>query len=151
MNLTVLDGKNPCQLKMSDLKVAAARNGCSPIGSQDEMLTELVAALKKSKPSKQADILADSKSIRSNEVVTEIDAISLARRVLELDEMDDWVGILNLAANSTSGKISRQSPTNIMRKAYLKLSLLIHPDKLGYHFIPLLEATFQNVPNICFY
>jgi hypothetical protein len=49
------EGTNVCSLKPVDLKKAAARNGVSPIGNNDEILTALVDHLKtKGKPSAAA-------------------------------------------------------------------------------------------------
>ena len=38
---------------------------------------------------------------------------------------------MNIATPAGAPRISKQTPLAIMRKAYLKLSLIIHPDKLG--------------------
>ena len=43
-------------------------------------------------------------------------------------------GILNISTTSDAARITKQTPLAIMRKAYLKLSLIIHPDKLGRSF-----------------
>ncbi len=59
---------------------------------------------------------------------------------MELSELDDFEGILNLAATSKEGCITRSSPHSAMRKLYLKLSLLIHPDKLGKKFTQATKA-----------
>ena len=137
LNLTVLDGKNPCQLKLSELKTAVAKNGCSLIGNQDEMLTELVGKLKSKKPMESAPVSSSASKGESSGDSSSgsggIDAVAIARKVLELDELDDWAAILSLGSTGME-KISRLSPTNVMRKAYLKLSLVIHPDKLSRSF-----------------
>jgi hypothetical protein len=43
--------KNPCSLKIAELRTASAREGLSPIGNQDELLGELVKHLEKKAPS----------------------------------------------------------------------------------------------------
>lgn len=63
-----------------------------------------------------------------------VDPIAVARKVIALDDEGDCEGILNLAAPSTDAKITKASPSAAMRKLYLKLSLLIHPDRLGGRF-----------------
>jgi hypothetical protein len=59
--------------------------------------------------------------------------------VLQLSENDDHVGILNLGTPSIA-PITKSSSAALMRKAYLKLSLLIHPDKLGKTFSEATKA-----------
>lgn len=60
-----------------------------------------------------------------------VDPIAIAKRVLELNEVDDYVEILNIAAPSVEARVDRKSQVSQLRKYYLKLSLIIHPDKLG--------------------
>jgi DnaJ domain len=48
--------------------------------------------------------------------------------------------MLNLATTVGVPAITASSPTTAMRKAYLKLSLLIHPDKLSKHFADAAKA-----------
>ena len=121
------------QLKMGDLKKVAAKEGVSPIGSQDEILNELVGLLyNKAAKVDNNDKSASTKGEKgaggggggSN-------VIDLAKKVLSLGEVDDDEGILNLGTVTGSPPITKSTPSNIMRKAYLKLSLLLHPDKLG--------------------
>ena len=71
-----------------------------------------------------------------------INPISVAERVLELNELDDYLGILNIAASSNSNKLSKSSDISSMRKNYLKLSLIIHPDRMGKTF-PNATKAFQ--------
>lgn len=49
-------------------------------------------------------------------------------KVLALAELDEHAEILNLARGS-GPVITSASPVAMMRKAYLKLSLVIHPDR----------------------
>lgn len=44
-------------------------------------------------------------------------------------EAEDWAAILSLGAVG-QGPVTRQSPTAQLRKAYHRLSLNVHPDKL---------------------
>lgn len=134
-----VDGKNICLLKMGELKKFAARNGVNPMNTQDEILTELVDMLKKR--GKTSDSSASSTATPATDTITAtsstsnqaVDPIALARRVLELDELNDYEGILNIATTKET-RVNKSSPAALMRKAYLKLSLLIHPDKLGRTF-----------------
>lgn len=125
-------GVNPCEMKMKDLTKACAQSGVSPIGNQDELLDALVKHLEVTKPSTTSSSQSSSSSQSAGGGVS--DPIAIARRVLELDELDDWEGILNLAAPNPESKVNKNSPIAIMRKLYLKLSLVVHPDKIGRDF-----------------
>lgn len=124
------DGINVCQLKAADLKKAASKHGVSPIGSNDEILAALVEYLKSKGIStdQQASALPQ---VESNNAA--VNPVAVAQRVLQLAEDGDEEGILNIATTKDS-RISKNSPVASMRKAYLKLSLLIHPDKLGRQY-----------------
>lgn len=52
---------------------------------------------------------------------------SLICAVIELGDLDEHVAILNLAGGSVP--ITAESSVGLMRKAYLKLSLVLHPDR----------------------
>ena len=69
-------------------------------------------------------------------------ATDVAKRILDLSEAEDLLGILNLAVPPGSSALTKSSSTADLRKAYLKLSLLIHPDKLGKVF-PDATRAFQ--------
>jgi curved DNA-binding protein CbpA len=71
-----------------------------------------------------------------------VNPILIAQKVLELIEGDDYEGILNIAASSPETCINKKSDHAAMRKLYLKLSLMIHPDKLGKSF-PDATKAFQ--------
>ena len=137
-----VDGKNICLLKMGELKKFAAKNGVNPMNTQDEILTELVDMLKKrgkptgssaSSSGSSAPTPSVSTGAAASASTQTVDPIALARRVLELDELNDYEGVLNIATLKDS-RVNKSSPVALMRKAYLKLSLLIHPDKLGRTF-----------------
>lgn len=68
--------------------------------------------------------------------------VAIATRVLELNEVDDFVGILNIAAPTEAARVNSKSPVNQLRKYYLKLSLMIHPDRMGKAF-PDATKAFQ--------
>ncbi|KAJ1407020.1 hypothetical protein B484DRAFT_456666 [Ochromonadaceae sp. CCMP2298] len=72
------------------------------------------------------------------------DPAKIVQLVLELAEADDWVAILNIAAPSQAAQITTASPVPQMRKLYLKLSLVIHPDRLGKKF-PDATRAFQTL------
>lgn len=130
-----IDEINPCSLKFGDLKKYAAKEGVSPIGNQDEILDALIKVLS-SRPRKNesSDIVENSSSRNKATVESSVDPVAVARKILELSEYDDYEGILNIAANHPDQYITKQSTSSQMRKAYLKLSLLVHPDKLSKLF-----------------
>jgi hypothetical protein len=73
-----------------------------------------------------------------------VDPAKIVAQVLELAELEDWVAILNIAAPSPAAHISTSSPVPQMRKLYLKLSLVIHPDRLGKK-VPDATRAFQSL------
>ena len=123
----LVEGQNPCLLKIGDLRKAVSVQGISPIGSQDELLASLVSHLE-TQAKNTSQVSNANKSSGSSSSSGKVDPIAVAQRILELNEVDDREGILSLGSNDA---ISRTTPISIMRKAYLKLSLLVHPDKLG--------------------
>ena len=128
--LTVEDGRNPCNINIGDLKKYVARAGLSPIGTADELLTSLVNHLSEH----TVPALSDTNSAQSMQDTIQSAGpsdIEIAKKILQLDASDDYVSILNIAGG---GNILSSSPIAVMRKAYLKLSLLIHPDKLQRKF-----------------
>jgi hypothetical protein len=140
-SLTTDDGRNPCVLNITDLKRSASKVGVSPIGTADEILTEYINALvsRGAHTSRQGDssdpgVLSDlPKAAKTS------NPIDIARRIIELDESDDFVGILNLAGGTA---ITQSSSVSSMRKNFLKLSLSVHPDKLQRQF-PQATKAFQ--------
>ena len=161
--LVTTDGVNPCQLKFAELKKAAARVGVSPIGSQDEVFEAFVNYLEKnptaststSSAQNEQDIDVEATLIQEQASTTSISAhkqstadnsthaISIAQKVLELGSEDDYESILNLAAPDDT-RITKSTSLSVMRKAYLKLSLIIHPDKIGRQFSQATKA-FQEL------
>ena len=127
----------------------------NPMNTQDEILTEVIDMLKKrgkpSSSSSTSSVTATHSSLSSSSSTSTanqgVDPIALARRVLDLDELNDYEGILNIATTKET-RVSKNSPAALMRKAYLKLSLLIHPDKLGRTFDQATKA-FQALVRYC--
>ena len=64
----------------------------------------------------------------------------IAKAVLELDDQGDDEGIMNVLSGKTE-TVTIHSSVNSMRKNYLKISLLIHPDKIG-RYVDFLSFCF---------
>lgn len=125
---------NPCSLKLSDLKKSASVLGVSPIGTQDEILDALIKVLEKGGGVKAA--AGDAKAASSGDT----DGRAIATRILELVEVEDYEGILTIGTAVGTPPITRASSVSLMRKAYLKLSLVVHPDRLGKVFTEATKA-----------
>jgi hypothetical protein len=128
-NLKTWDDEDPCTINEGKLRKACAKEGVSCIGNRDEMLELLVDHLLKKAPSSGTATLGNSAGGGGK-----ADGVQVAQRVLELIEVDDFAGILNIATRPGDPPLTKSSPTASMKKNYLKLSLLIHPDKLGRKF-----------------
>ena len=136
--LTTLDGSDPCALPLGRLKkVAATEGGVSPMGNQDEILTAFVAYLKKNGgggaggsggSSSSGGSSASSSSSSSSSAKGRLDKNAVIAKVLELSDVDDHSAVLSLAG-AGGAAITAASSTATMRKAYLKLSLVLHPDR----------------------
>ena len=87
--------------------------------------------MKTSSTKSEASDNAKSASVIDEKASEKSYAVAIAKKILSLDEIDDFEGILNLLGGD---RITKLSPLAAMRKAYLKLSLLIHPDKLSRDF-----------------
>ena len=105
-NAKLDDGRSPFELKTGELKKIAASFGVSPMGTNDELLDGIIKKLDKT----------------TTKALTPVD---IAKRVLELFEADDYLGILNLGASEPL-----TSDTSTLQKCYRRLSLVLHPDKL---------------------
>lgn len=132
-----IDGKNPMVLKAGELKKALAVRGlpCDlSISSRDELLAALIGAIKKevggSSTAKDDEGGGGGGGAGDDGAATMELAVELAKQVLALGEGGDCAGVLSLLGTP----ITRQSSFGQMRKAYLNLSRVIHPDKLGRHF-----------------
>jgi hypothetical protein len=148
--LRTTDGDDPCALNPAGLRKAAARAGISPIGTNDELLIALVDLLAKAAPkaaaassssaSAPATSGSSSSSSSSAGAAPKLDPVALAEKVLSLadDAVADPVVVLRLADRA----LDANAPTAALRKAYLKLSLAIHPDRLSRLF-PDATKAFQ--------
>lgn len=115
---------------------------CCLSGHGDELLKSLVDHLVRKK--QQESPPAGAEPSVSGDANKRPDAIAVAKKVLELGSYDDFESILNIAIPKGRPLITALSPVSQMRKAYLKLSLLIHPDKLGSSF-PEAKTAFQSL------
>jgi len=117
----LIDGVNPIQLKAGKLRKACAKRGLSCIGNDDEMQELLY------KYQKENVIIPHGDRTESSSTDDKLKAaIALAKKVIKLSEEGNYEGVLSL----TGRKIKSTSSTAEMRKAYLRTSLIIHPDKL---------------------
>lgn len=139
IGLVTADGDIPTKLKTPQLRKAAAKVGVSPIGSSDEMLEGLVAYLTKEQSRKNdgsttsaSDLSSSSSSGKSNATKPKPKGPALAEAVLSLADaaLISPIRILQLSDPT----LEPTSPTADLRKAYLKLSLHIHPDRIGKEF-----------------
>lgn len=128
----LIDGVNPLSLKGAKLRKACAQRQLSCIGNDDEM-HELLVSYQKENVTATSQSSSNNGGTRSksdiggsNGDAKRIAAIELANKVLQLNDEGDYEGILCL----TGSKITSTSSTAQMRKAYLKMSVIIHPDKL---------------------
>jgi hypothetical protein len=157
-----IDGRNPAMLKAGELKKECAKRGLSPMGYPDELLESLIGYLKTHGSGDSAGAAAAAAAAsgdgagdqkKAGTAGGEDDeegggngggnaALALVQRIVELGEEDDWGGILSLGA--TGQKLTKQSPTALLRKAYHRLSLLVHPDRLGPGVADATRA-FQSV------
>jgi len=128
------NGINPVIMTIKDLRQCAISIGANIIGDRVDILQSVVDTLSKrpQTSSGTAGITATTTTTTttSSNNDGQIDPIAIGERILALAENDDDEGILNLGINKGGEKITRTTPQNIMRKAYLKLSLIIHPDRL---------------------
>ncbi len=133
--LMVDDNRNPMLLPGGELKKVAAKRGISPMLTPEEMLDELIKKLESEKGSTAASSsTSNGETTTTNNNTSTNNAIIIAKKIIELAENYDDEGIINILNQSTDTRITRTSPIAAMRKCYLKLSLLIHPDKLGRDF-----------------
>jgi len=121
-----VDGKNPAVLK-GKTKKACAKFGLSCMGNNDECLEILMNHLRGEHPDKV--VTAGAKPGEGGNTSSKSGAgegVKIAKRILELNEECDYVGILSVMGH----ELTESSSVKAFRKAYLKISLLIHPDKL---------------------
>jgi hypothetical protein len=89
------------------------------------MLEALMEKLRKQLPTSGAAAAAagGAAAVPTGEATSAV----LAQRILDLAENHDWAAILSLLGPDP---ITSATPLPAMRKAYLKLSMIVHPDKL---------------------
>jgi len=109
-------------MKMSKLKPHAAKAGISPIGTLDEIMFAYIDFLKENNPNETNDSKNGDNTISKDDSQK---STPISNKVLELSENDDFIGILNLGG----ANLTISSSVAALRKAYLKLSLVLHPDK----------------------
>mmetsp|Transcript_35112 Transcript_35112/g.84739 ORF Transcript_35112/g.84739 Transcript_35112/m.84739 type:complete len:638 (+) Transcript_35112:69-1982(+) len=132
LKLVTSDDAVPTTLKPAQLRKAAARVGVSPIGTPDEMLEGLVDYLTKehgkSSTGKAASSSA-SKDPTASFSPSQPKGPALAEAILSLSDTAAISPIRILQLSDPS--LQHTSPTSDLRKAYLKISLHIHPDRIG--------------------
>jgi len=69
---------------------------------------------------------------------------AIADKVLELNELDDYLGILNIPSTSKETMLTMKSDLKLFKKNYLKLSLIIHPDRMDKKYDNATKA-FQSL------
>ena len=103
------------KLAVGALRKTLAQAGLSPMGDKPELVLRLAAHLKSmSEDAGGGD--SGGGGGGSDKLILEV-----------IESVDDYAGLLSLSGLA----ISKQSSTADMRKAYLKLSLKVHPDKNG--------------------
>lgn len=126
----------PHELKPAQLRKIVAQLGMDPTGDKDELHFSLIEHLKK----KNAGSSSSGGDGESADSPGDAPGIVVAKQILEMQT--DYPAVL-----SASGiNITTDSSIATMRKAYLKLSLLIHPDKLQSIF-PDATKAFQCLVN----
>ena len=105
-----------------DIKRALASAGLSPVGTKDEIVLRLGKYLQSQK--KDSVLKSELKSMpKGSSSGSENNSKEIILRIQEIQ--DSHYDILSLSGL----KIDSQSSVAMMRKAYLKLSRKIHPDK----------------------
>jgi len=140
LGLKTPDGHPVHLLKRPKLIPYAAKAGISPIGTLDEIMFEYIEYLKKNIPSTDKSEV-QSAGDTADKGGREKNIAMLADKVLQLDEEDDFIGILKLGGLN----VTLSSSVAVLRKAYLKLSLMLHPDKNKNY--PEATKVFQALVN----
>ena len=128
-----VDGINPAALKAGVLKKELATRGlpCSlDLESRDVLVGRLIDVLKQESNSSAAGGSASTGSAVDDADEAIKLAVEMAKQVLTLGEAGDAAGIFSLLG----APITTATPFAAQRKAYLSLSRMIHPDKIGRHF-----------------
>lgn len=125
LGLKTPDGDPVHLLKLSKIKPYAAKAGISPIGSLDEIMFSYMEFLEENMSNDTDSQAESSRNDGAKPKNGKPNAAKLSSKVLELAEVDDFIGILNLGG----ANLTKSSSVAVLRKAYLKLSLVLHPDK----------------------
>jgi hypothetical protein len=120
--LDVGDGRNPFDLKPAELRKAVAQRGLNPMGEKDELLQLLIDHIEKE--SGGGGAASGGGGGGGGKSSGDSEGVSIAKQVLELD--DDACGILSILGE----EITAKSSVGAMKKQYLLISRLIHPDKI---------------------
>lgn len=141
-SLRASSGSDPCKMKPAELRKNVAQAGLSPIGTNDELLTSLVDYLEANGGSAGSGGPSSGSGGGGGGGggASAKDPVAIARRVLALAEESESEPSVVLRIADPS--LTAQSPTAVLRKAYLKLSLAIHPDRLSSKF-PDATRAFQ--------
>eukprot|EP00501_MAST-03F_sp_TOSAG23-6_P002270 GSMAST32.ASY1.ANO1.2370.1 assembled CDS len=102
-------------MKTSDVKKMLLSNGLSPIGIKDELVMRL-----------SSGGISDEEAVSKPTSSTDFPGASLIKDIIDNGGSDN-AAILSLSKSTITANSSKPE----MRKAYLKLSLKIHPDKNG--------------------
>jgi hypothetical protein len=117
----LVDGVNPALMKVAQIRKANAARSL-PCGAADETFDEMLDALMKHMRSKQPASRSGTGNVASQSDIS----IALARQIMALGEEEKWLDILSILGR----RITVESSAADMRKEYLRLSLILHPDKL---------------------
>ncbi|KAK3236817.1 hypothetical protein CYMTET_53066 [Cymbomonas tetramitiformis] len=148
-----VEGKQPWELKLAELRKALAVRGLSPMSDsaqeQDDLVRRLTDYLKTHEGGEATNAaeekVSEGEAGQGNGPAagegaksSVAGAIAIAKQVLALAAVMDWEGILSVLGEP----ITPASTTGAMRKQYMKISLQIHPDKLSRDF-PEATKAFQ--------
>lgn len=139
-----IDGKNPALLKAAELRKECAARGLSPIGTNDELLERLIGKLQTTDGSKQSN--------DSDSGANEDGPIFLAQRIVDLAENQDWEGIMSVLGEN----LNSSSDKSVLRKTYLKLSLLVLKFKRRFNNLGSSRPSFwifdrhEGFPGSCY-
>ena len=123
---------NPKILKPKELRKFCAQNGLSPMGSKDELILRVrdhvgVTSNDDDPPASMTSSSSSSSSTSSSSTSSSSTSSSkaLMAQIIELGSLMNYEAILSLSGTS----ITKETATSGMRKAYLRISMKVHPDK----------------------
>ena len=129
---------NPKDMKPKDLRKFCAQNGLSPMGSKDELILRVrdhVGLKSSADEDPPADSASSSSSLSSSSSASTGSSSSssskdpkvLMASIIDLGALMNYEAILSLSGTD----ITKDTATSGMRKAYLRISMKVHPDKNG--------------------